>query len=251
MNTPGIFEVLLSFVLVAVSIIISRVWKIDVVKDMAFGSVRAFIQLVAVGYAINIIFDLKSTALMIMAIMIMITVGAFAAASRVKKVDKAFGITFAAMTVASLVTISIMLLFKIIEFEARYLIPLGGMIIGNSMNASALSIDRITSDIYAQRPAIESSLALGKKWHDAAAVYIRSAATAGMISILNFMKTAGIVALPGAMTGMILAGADPVKAVFLQVIVVNMLLMATFMASLITAELTVRKFFNKNHQLTI
>jgi putative ABC transport system permease protein len=251
MISPGYLEVLLSLILVALSIIISRVWKIPVAKDMALGSVRAFIQLVAVGYALEIIFDLQSAWLIILAILIMILVGAQAASSRVKKVNNAFLITLMSMLIGSLVTIGLMLAFKIISFEAKYIIPLGGMIIGNSMNASALTIDRLHSDILSNRPALETSLALGKSWRESSAKFIRNSATAGMISILNFMKTVGIVALPGAMTGMILAGADPLDAVLLQIIVAYMLLMSVVLTSVVTVELTIRKFFNRCHQLTV
>lgn len=251
MTSPGYFEVLLSLILVVLSIVISRIWKIPVAKDMAFGSVRAFIQLVAVGYALDIIFDLQSALLIILAILIMITVGAQAASSRVKKVNKVFLITLISMLIGSLVTIGLMLAFKIISFEAKYIIPLGGMIIGNSMNASALTIDRLHSDILSNRAAVESSLALGKSWRESSAKFIRNSATAGMISILNFMKTVGIVALPGAMTGMILAGANPLDAVLLQIIVAYMLLMAVVLTSVVTVEITIRKFFNRCHQLTV
>jgi len=251
MTSPGYLEVLLSLILVLLSIVISRIWKIPVAKDMAFGSVRAFIQLVAVGYALEIIFNLHSAWMIILAILIMITVGAQAASSRVKKINKAFLVTLMSMLIGSLVTIGLMLVFKIISFEAKYIIPLGGMIIGNSMNASALTIDRLHSDILSNRAAVESSLALGKSWRESSAKYIRDSATAGMISILNFMKTVGIVALPGAMTGMILAGADPLDAVLLQIIVAYMLLMAVVLTSVVTVEITIRKFFNRCHQLTV
>jgi len=66
---------------------------------------------------------------------------------------------------------------------------------------------------------------------------------------LNFMKTVGIVALPGAMTGMILAGAEPLQAVLLQVVVAYMLLSAVTITSIVAVELTVRKFFTPFHQL--
>ena len=72
-----------------------------------------------------------------------------------------------------------------------------------------------------------------------------------MISVLNFMKTVGIVALPGAMTGMILAGAEPVKAVLFQIIVAYMLLSVVTLSTIVALELTVRKFFTPFHQLII
>jgi putative ABC transport system permease protein len=119
------------------------------------------------------------------------------------------------------------------------------------MNASTLTIRRISTDIADHRLAIESAIALGKDWREATRPYQREAAMAGMISMLNFMKTVGIVALPGAMTGMILAGAEPLEAVLLQLIVGYMLLSAVTITSVVTLELTVRKFFTPCHQLVI
>lgn len=249
MTSPTITQVLLSLVLVAISIAVARWWRIPVAKDMALGSVRTFVQLIAVGYALELIFDLESLWLIAFAILIMMTVGAHAASSRIKQSKGAFQITFAAMIIGSLFTLAAMLLLDIIPLEARYVIPLAGMIISNSMNASALAIDRLVSDIQSNRPAIETALSLGKSWRVASGKFQRDAATTGMISILNFMKTVGIVALPGAMTGMILAGAEPLEAVLLQVIVAYMLLSSVTITSVVAVELTVRRFFTPFHQL--
>lgn len=249
MNTPGYFEVLMSASMAIVAILISRFWKIPVAKDMAIGSLRAFLQLIAVGYALQFIFDLKSLWMIFLVFLVMIIVGAQAGSSRVKNLKGSFLIAFIAMFIGSFITMGTMLAFKIISLEARYIIPLSGMLIGNSMNASALAVDRLGSDLKNNRLAIETSLALGKSWRQAASDYIKAASTTGMISVLNFMKTVGIVALPGAMTGMILAGADPLKAVLLQIIVVYMLLMSNTLTAVVAVELTVRKFFTRQHQL--
>lgn len=249
MNSPGYFEVLMSVSMVIVAILISRFWKIPVAKDMAIGSARAFIQLVLVGYALQFIFDLESLWMILLVFMVMMLVGAQAGSSRVKNLKGSFVIAFLAMMSGAFITMGTMLAFKIISLEARYIIPLGGMLIGNAMNASALAVDRLGSDLKTNRLAIETSLALGKGWRMAASDYIKAASTTGMISVLNFMKTVGIVALPGAMTGMILAGADPLKAVLLQIIVVYMLLMSNTLTAVVAVELTVRKFFTRHHQL--
>ena len=252
MTTPGYIEVLFSLVLVALAIGLTVWWKIPVQKDMSLGSVRAFVQLVAVGYVLKYIFDLESVPLIFLAILIMITVGAHTAASRVKKnIRGAFYIAFAAIISGSAVTLVTMILLDIITFEARYVIPLAGMIVSNSMNATTLTINRITSDINSNRLAIETALSLGKSWRAATLSFQREAAVAGMISVLNFMKTVGIVALPGAMTGMILAGAEPLDAVLFQIIVAYMLLSVTTISSIVALEMSVRRFFTPNHQLVL
>jgi len=249
MTSPGLQEVLISLALVAIAIAVTRYWKLPVVKDMAVGSVRAFIQLIAVGYALHFIFDLENPWLIHLAIAIMVTVGAHASASRMNGLKGAFPLALVSIMIGSMTTLGSMLALQIINFEARYIIPLAGMIIGNSMNVSALAVDRLTSDIRGNRLAIETSLALGKSWRVAVLDFQKAAARAGMMSILNFMKTVGIVALPGAMTGMILGGAEPLDAVYLQLIVAYMLLAANAITSVVAVELTVWKFFTKNHQL--
>jgi len=250
-NTPGFIEVFLSLALVALAIGLTIWWKIPVQKDMSLGSVRAFVQLVAVGYVLKYIFELESILLVFLAMMVMITVGAYTASERVKKIKGTFVVAFLAIFIGSAATIAVLLLLEVITFEARYVIPLAGMIISNSMNATTLTINRISADIIGNRLAVETALSLGKSWRVATRTFQREAAIAGMISTLNFMKTVGIVALPGAMTGMILAGAEPVKAVLFQIIVAYMLLSVVTISTIVALELTVRRFFTPFHQLQL
>ncbi|HOP07774.1 MAG TPA: iron export ABC transporter permease subunit FetB [candidate division Zixibacteria bacterium] len=249
MNAPSLYDVAIAGVLVLLAMAAGRWYRLPVLKDMAFGSVRGFVQLVAVGYALHFIFGLESPWLIHLAIVIMIVVGAHASAGRMNQLEGAFIVALVSMAVGSFLTLGLMMLLGLIKFEARYIIPLAGMIIGNSMNASSISVERLTSDLRSNRLAIETALALGKSWREAAMDFQKSAARAGMISMLNFMKTVGIVALPGAMTGMILAGAEPLQAVYLQLIVAYMLLASNTITSIVAVELTVRKFFTRYHQL--
>ncbi len=251
MMVAGLREVGLAAIMVLIAIAVGRYWKLPVLKDMAWGSVRAFIQLVAVGYAIKFIFGMESLWLMALALVVMTVVGAQTAAGRVKRIERPFMISITAMLIGSIVPLATMLLADIISLDARYVIPLSGMIIGNAMNACALSMDRLASDLRGNRLAIETALALGRKWREASGQYQRAAARTGMIAILNFLKTTGIVALPGAMTGMILAGADPLHAVFVQLIVGYMLLAATTITSVLAVEMTVRTFFTRHHQFRL
>ena len=242
-------HVLLSFVLAAIAIAIGRWWKMPARKDMAIGSVRSFLQLVAVGYALKFIFDLESIWLVALVIVVMILVGSHASYSLSKHIKGSFMVSLFSITTGSLITLSIMLALDIIRLEARFIIPLSGMVISNSMNAVSLAINRIASDINSNRLAIETSLSLGKNRRQSSQRFRQQAIMAGMTSILNFMKTVGIVALPGAMTGMILAGADPLEAVYWQIIVVYMLLSSVTISSLMAVELTAKKFFTPFHQL--
>lgn len=244
----GYYQALIALVLVVLAIILARIKQIPAEKEMAIGSLRSFVQLIAVGYALEFIFATESIWPVLLAILVMMLVGAYTAGGRDKYTGKGFQIALISMAFGSLVTLGLMLALGIITTDAQYMIPLAGMLISNSMNASSITLDRIGADLKGNRLEIETALSLGKGWKDASRRMYRNAVRAGMISILNYMKTVGLVALPGAMTGMILAGASPLKAVLIQIIVSYMLLSAVTITSLITGEMAVRRFFNEAEQ---
>jgi putative ABC transport system permease protein len=248
MIQTGYFQVLMAAILAVLALILARWKSIPVGKEMGFGIVRSFVQLVAVGYALEFIFGTNSFWLVVLVVAVMLVVGAYTAGQRAEHFKKGFSIALIAMSTGSLVTLGLMLALNIISAEARYIIPLTGMIISNTMNATAIAFNRIGSDLKSNRLAIETGLSLGKSWKEASRDYYRNAVKAGMISILNFMKTVGIVALPGAMTGMILAGVSPLEAVLIQIIVAYMLLLSVTIGGLIAAEMAVRRFFNAAEQ---
>ncbi|MFH2036458.1 MAG: iron export ABC transporter permease subunit FetB [Candidatus Zixiibacteriota bacterium] len=248
MIETGYLQVAMAVVLAAIAFILTRMNSIPVEKEIAFGTVRAFIQLIAVGYILEFIFASDSIWLIVLSVMIMMLVAAYTAGKRAEHYKNGFMISFISLSVGSLVTLGIMLILRIITPEARYIIPLSGMIISNSMNAVSIAFNRLGSDLKSNRLMVETSLALGKNWRVASKPLYQNAVKASMISILNFLKTVGIVALPGAMTGMILAGTSPLKAVLIQLIVGYMLLSSVTISAIISAELSVRKFFNSSDQ---
>ncbi|SYZ73248.1 ABC-type uncharacterized transport system, permease component [Candidatus Zixiibacteriota bacterium] len=249
MMATNYFQVLMALLLAVLALILIFLKKIPILGDAALGTVRSFVQLVAVGYILEFIFNSKSIWLTVLSVLIMLIVAAYTSSKRAEKFKSGFRIAFISQSTGSLITIGLMLILGIISPDARYIIPLAGMIISNSMNASAITFNRIGSDLTGHRLAVETSLSLGKSWQEAARPFYKDAVKAGMISILNFMETVGIVALPGAMTGMILAGISPLKAVLFQIIVAYMLLSATTITTILSAQMSVRRFFSAADQL--
>lgn len=248
MIETGYLQVLAAAGLALVALVLTKIKTIPVEKEIAFGSVRAFVQLIAVGYALEFIFKSESIWLILLSVAVMLVVGAYTAGQRAEHYKNGFWIALVAMGVGSLVTMGLMLILRIITIEARYIIPLSGMIISNSMNATAIAFNRIGSDLKTNKLAVETALSLGKTWKEASRDFYRASVKAGMISILNFLKTVGLVALPGAMTGMILAGASPLDAVLIQLVVGYMLLLAVSISAVISVEMSVRRFFNAAQQ---
>ena len=137
------------------------------------------------------------------------------------------------------------------EFKAQQIIPIAGMVIGNSMNVCSLVMARVRDEINGRSPQIEAALALGATGRQAAQPYLRTSLRAGMTPIVDSTKTVGLIQLPGAMTGMILAGAAPLEAVQLQIIVMYMLIGAAAFTGLAATWLTYRQFFTANQQLVL
>ncbi|KPJ48994.1 MAG: hypothetical protein AMJ41_03820 [candidate division Zixibacteria bacterium DG_27] len=245
----GYYQVLVALILIAVAVVLSLWQRARLEKDLLVATVRAFVQLVAIGYALEFIFDLNHPLLILLTIVIMMTVGAHTAAGRVKEVPSAFGIALLSISLGTFLTIGLMLLTRIISTEPKYVIPLAGMTIGNCMNAATLGLERIHAEIVGKKEKIEAILALGASSRQASLESCRVSVRGAMTPIVNIMKVIGLVQLPGAMTGMILAGASPVDAVRIQIVVVYMLASAVGIASLSATRLSLRSYFTKFHQL--
>jgi putative ABC transport system permease protein len=136
-------------------------------------------------------------------------------------------------------------------YTPQYLIPLLGMILGNSMNGVALSVDRLTQGIRDQKAIIETRLSLGHSWSEAVAHLRRDSMRSGMIPIINAMAAAGLVSLPGMMTGQILAGSPPVEAVKYQIMIMFLIAASTGFGAMAAVQMTSRRLFDERQRLRL
>ncbi len=136
-------------------------------------------------------------------------------------------------------------------YTPQYAIPLLGMLLGNTMNGVALSVDRLTETAWNQRTRIEARLMLGQEWHEAIAPLRREAVRSGMIPIINAMAAAGVVSLPGMMTGQILAGAPPMEAVKYQVLIMFLIAGGSGFGTLGAVWLASRRLFDEAQRLRL
>jgi len=136
-------------------------------------------------------------------------------------------------------------------YAPQYAIPLLGMLLGNTMNGISISMDRLTHAAWEQRNVIEARLMLGQRWDEAIADYRRQAIRSGMIPIINAMAAAGIVSLPGMMTGQILAGAPPVEAVKYQILIMFLIAAGTGLGTLAAVTIGSRHLFDERQRLCL
>ncbi len=134
------------------------------------------------------------------------------------------------------------------ENPAQYAIPLMGMILGNALNGISLGLDRLTQELTARRAEVELRLTLGATRWEAARPCVVHAIRTGMIPIINSMMVAGIVSLPGMMTGQILAGAEPMAAVRYQIVIMFLIAATTALGTTGAVLLGYTRLFNHWHQ---
>ena len=136
-------------------------------------------------------------------------------------------------------------------YEPRYAIPLLGMMTGNTMTGIALGLNQLTQGATSSRAAIEARLALGATWAQAIAVERREAVRTGLIPMLNAMAAAGVVSLPGMMTGQILAGNPPGDAVRYQILIMFMIAAGTGFGTIAAVHIAARMLFDERERLRL
>ncbi|MCY4145834.1 MAG: iron export ABC transporter permease subunit FetB [Chloroflexi bacterium] len=250
-GVDGIERVLLSVAFILVAAAVSRWQSSDLEKDLLIATVRSFVQLIAIGYVLELVFELDSPLFTVVILLVMTVTAGRTTAQRAQHTPNAQLISLLAIGAGSALTIGLLVALGVFDFVPHDIIPIGGMVIGNSMTTATLVITRLSSDFHEQRDMIEGKLALGATSRQASLTQFQRAIRSALTPIIDTTKTVGLIKLPGAMTGMILAGASPLEAVQLQIIVMYMLVGAATFTGLIAAWLTYRQFFSPAHQLVV
>jgi len=236
---------------------LSALQQLKLARVLIISATRAFIQLLLLGYVLNIIFDLRSPAwILAITILMLLVAGREVMARQHRKLSGwwGFGAGALAMFLSSF-CVMLIALTTIINvqpwYHPQYLIPLMGMLLGNTMNGIALSLDRLLEDTWNERDVIESRLALGHKASLAISGIRRKALRTGMIPLINAMAVAGIVSLPGMMTGQILAGSPPLEAAKYQILIFFLITGGTGFGALGAVSLACSRLFDERERLRL
>jgi putative ABC transport system permease protein len=211
--------------LVLIAVALSMWQKLGLGREILWASVRALVQLLAVGVVLAFLLRPGNSLWWSVAwVILMVPFAADVVARRAPQVPHVRWLALAAFAVTSLVVLGLLFGLRVFPLEPRTLVPLAGMMIGNSMTATVLVATRIVDEFQTNRPLIEVSLALGFRSQEAFRPFVRSALKTALIPQIETTKAVGIVFLPGAMTGLILAGVDPIEAVRVQIVVMYLVL---------------------------
>jgi len=249
----GMYQLAVAYLMLVVVFFLAMSNSLRISRELVVATLRMTLQLFAAGlllkYVFKIDFWLASVALIVIMIAFAVTVVLGRLEIRVKRLPL---ILFASMGIGSLSVLAIFIFLVIGRepwYDARYVLPLGGMIIGNSMTACALVTERFIAEVIGKRDQIETSLALGATYKEASMTALRTAYRAALVPTIASMTGMGIVHLPGMMTGQILSGVEPMLAVKYQVAIIAAILAAAALSSLVMLNLLRSRLFNKCHQI--
>ncbi len=246
----GALGVAASLVLVAVAVVLSWRAGLGLERTLVWAASRALVQLLLVGAALALVIDPdRPIALSWLWVLAMLAFAADVARRRAPEVPGMGRLALAAFAAVGAVALGVLFGLGVLPVEGRTLVPMAGLAIGNAMSATVLAARRIVEEMRDKRLEVEARLALGLSSRQAARPHVRSALRAALIPQIETTKAVGIVFLPGAMTGLILAGVDPVDAVLVQVVVMYLVLGSAATATTVVALGLIRRLFTPDHRL--
>ncbi|HET7836351.1 MAG TPA: iron export ABC transporter permease subunit FetB [Variovorax sp.] len=243
--------------LVLVNAAASLALGLQVHRQLLWSAFRMVVQLLLVGLVLRAVFAASSVpaTLGIVALMILAAAREVAVRPRQRLAHGGnFRIGALVVTVSGIVTVALALATAIRPVpwhDPRYAIPLMGIVLGSVLNSASLGLDSFFEDVRARRPAIEARLALGDSARQALAVTVQAAIRRGMIPLVNQMSAAGIITLPGIMTGQLLAGMDPLEAAKYQILLLFLLSGAGGLAAAGAVWLAARSVTDERDRLRV
>ena len=245
------WSLVFAFSLVLISLGISYWQKLKLEKETIIAVGRSIVQLIIVGYLLAYIFKLDNFLLTLAMQLFIVFNAARNGKRRGAGIAHAFGIAWSGLMLSTFLTMGVLVLTGVLKMEPFQLIPVTGMIAGNSMTAVGLVYRSLKKQFTDQQNQVFERLALGASPKLASGEIFREAIRTGMQPTIDSVKTYGLVSLPGMMSGLIMAGVSPIHAIKYQIMVVFMLLSATGISSVWSSYLAYRSFYTKDWQLIL
>ena len=250
-------DLVLPALLVLINGALSLALQLGIERQLAVATLRMVIQLFLIGLVLTALFELVSPLWTGLAALAMI---AFAGREIMARQERrlagfwSYGLGFGSMLVAA----SLMTLFALTTplspepwYHPRYALPLLGMVLGNTMTAISLGLHTLTTSLVRDRVAVEAQLALGASIGQAMRPVTRSALKSALMPIVNAMAATGLVALPGMMTGQILAGVEPAQAVKYQILIMFLIAGGTGLGATAAVLAGGRRLSDRRHRLRL
>ena len=259
MNVISLSVFDLSLAALLVLLLAGLTWRLKTgdTSALLIAGLRTVVQLMLIGYVLTLIFSAGNWYWVAAIMAVMLLVAGYEVNARQHRPFSGlwgYGLGTASMFVSSF-TLLLLVLLVLVQpepwYKPQYSIPLLGMLLGNSMTGIALSLDRLTESAWKQRHEIEARLMLGQGWNEAISSVRTEALRSGLMPIINAMAAAGVVSLPGMMTGQILSGTPPVEASKYQILIMFLITAASGLGSLLAVHYGARHLFDERQRLTL
>jgi putative ABC transport system permease protein len=246
----GLEQALIAAITAMLVVFLARKRGIHLESETLIAMVRGIIQIVAVGSILLLLLRApRWTSGFLLAAMIL-AAGA-TSARRAKGIPDAFRVSACAIAFGAGSVIALMTWLGVIDTAITALVPVGSMLIANSMNTNGLALNRFRADVLAHVGEIETALALGAEAKNSVSPYVQAAFEASLIPAIDSLRSLGIVWIPGLMAGMLPSGARPVYAAIYQFVVLAMIFAASGLTSLVSTLLIRDRIFTAAQQLSL
>lgn len=246
-------DLVLCLGMIGMAIALSLWQKLGLEKQLAYSSVRSLMQLIAIGYILDLVFAIDNGLVVLGILGIMIAIAAVVTRNRIaQKLQGLLPTVVLSLLASSAFTLGYVILLIVQPekwYEPQYIIPLAGMLFGNAMNGASLAGDRLLNTINQNRLEIETHLCLGATPKQAITNYQREAIRTGLIPTLNNMVVMGLVSLPGMFTGQVLGGSNPLDAASYQILIIFAIVLTNLISAILITEGIYKHFFNQDEQL--
>ena len=236
------FELALFSLILLIPLTINKRYKLGIAKDTVISVVRMTVQLVLVGVYLEYLFKLNSLAVNLLWLAIMIVVGASSIVSKTNLPKKTLMWPLIAGLSCSLFPLLAVIAIGLVKpepfYNAQYMIPLTGMLLGNSLSSNIVALQNLFTAFEQRKSEYEAAISLGASPKYASFPFLQEALRKSLAPILASMATTGLVTLPGMMTGQILGGASPMVAIKYQLIIMLAIFVMLSVSVTITLEMT-------------
>lgn len=244
-------ELLASLSLLLATLVISLVFKLQIEKSVFIACLRAALQLLAVGLLFSAIFDHRFADIWAWIwVAAMVIIATIVVQRRVPNVGNLKIPTFLAITVATGTTFVVVFPLGVFELKPVNIVVIAGITIGNIMPATVLAVEQLRDQFQIRRGEVETLLALGADETKVRRFLCPQIIRTAITQQIERTKVVGLIALPGTMTGLLLAGIDPIEAVLIQLIVMYMILGATVVTVVVVVWFSSGRAFTSDQRLS-
>jgi putative ABC transport system permease protein len=251
------WDLALASLLVLALALLSLKLALGIGRRLLISTVRTVVQLSLLGLVLKFLF-VQSHPLLIaaLALFMLMVAGYEVMARQQRRFIGVWGMGVGTLSMfISSFSVTLITLAAIIQAEpwysVQYTIPLLGMLLGNTMSGIAIALDNLTQNAWQQQREIEARLMLGHTWEQAIREIRRTALRSGLIPIINAMAAAGVVSLPGMMTGQILAGSPPFEAAKYQILIMLLIAAGTGFGASAAVWIGSRRLFDERERLRL